>query len=397
MKKVLMVFVICALVLAGAYYLKSNNYSISQFTGSIQKMLSEPSFVYSNDFKVNKLQMKVADYYFNKLTDDQKKIYSSLAEGISKFEKKIKIKDYEVKDNDTTFNDVSVVMEAFFSDHPEVFYLSFEYKLSTIKTIFSTVLEVEVGYSENSTDKINEEIETLYTSVQSFTKDINSSNDFDKEVSLHDTLGKMVMYYKYSKIEDIPDIAHSSYGAMINKTAVCDGLTKAMQLLLDNVGVESILVSGTTDGQPHAWNMVKLDNVWYHMDLTSDKLIKNEDGSSPNVIHSYFNITESQIVKTHTIDRKFEIPKAEDTKYNYYIITQNYIYGVNNFDMKLEEIVENQKNSPILEFASDNFTNIPDRMSKILYDINFNGYGNAVGTVSINYYNVLNTYIVVKK
>ncbi len=72
--------------------------------------------------------------------------------------------------------------------------------------------------------------------------------------------------------------AHDAYGALVdpNHYAVCDGYSKAFQLLCMKEGIECIVVLGT--GMPisdipvvvnHAWNYVKMDDgQWYAMDVT---------------------------------------------------------------------------------------------------------------------------------
>ena len=37
--------------------------------------------------------------------------------------------------------------------------------------------------------------------------------------------------------------------------------------MCSRIGLEAMAVSGTRDGQAHHWNLVKIDGVWYHLDL----------------------------------------------------------------------------------------------------------------------------------
>mgnify|MGYP006954259698 FL=1 len=45
-------------------------------------------------------------------------------------------------------------------------------------------------------------------------------------------------------------MAHSAYGALVNKSAVCEGYAKAYKLLLDEMGIENDSVFNDV----HAWN-----------------------------------------------------------------------------------------------------------------------------------------------
>ena len=65
------------------------------------------------------------------------------------------------------------------------------------------------------------------------------------------------------------------YGALVNKEAVCEGYAKAFKYLMDQIGVESIVVIGVAqdsngDTQNHAWNYINFNNVWYAIDVTWD-------------------------------------------------------------------------------------------------------------------------------
>ncbi len=52
---------------------------------------------------------------------------------------------------------------------------------------------------------------------------------------------------------------------------VCQCYALLMNALLQRVGVESRYLSGTlSSGGSHAWNLVKIDGAWYHIDATWD-------------------------------------------------------------------------------------------------------------------------------
>ncbi len=61
------------------------------------------------------------------------------------------------------------------------------------------------------------------------------------------------------------------YGALINHRGVCLGYAGAFKLLAQEMGLESIVVTGTLNGnQNHAWNKVKIDGKWCVVDVTSN-------------------------------------------------------------------------------------------------------------------------------
>lgn len=62
------------------------------------------------------------------------------------------------------------------------------------------------------------------------------------------------------------DNVYTSYGVFVDGNAVCQGYALAFKVLLDRAGVPCCYV--TSDTMHHAWNMVQLDENWYHVDVT---------------------------------------------------------------------------------------------------------------------------------
>jgi hypothetical protein len=85
----------------------------------------------------------------------------------------------------------------------------------------------------------------------------------------------------------------TSYGALVGGKAVCEGYSRAMQLLAGCAGILCTLVRGSGDGVGHMWNAVRIGSAWYHLDVTwSDNAI---------LIYNYYNVSDSVIRQTHGI------------------------------------------------------------------------------------------------
>ena len=83
--------------------------------------------------------------------------------------------------------------------------------------------------------------------------------DYEKALWFHDWLIHNAYY----------DLTYSYYSAdsiLLRGTGVCDGYSKAYQLLLRAVGISTERCTGGD----HAWNYVKFDGEWYHIDPTWD-------------------------------------------------------------------------------------------------------------------------------
>jgi len=62
----------------------------------------------------------------------------------------------------------------------------------------------------------------------------------------------------------------SAYEGLTEGTMVCQGYALLTNQLLWDAGVPSRIVTGTSRGENHAWNIVLLDDKWYNLDTTWD-------------------------------------------------------------------------------------------------------------------------------
>lgn len=81
-----------------------------------------------------------------------------------------------------------------------------------------------------------------------------------------------------------PD-TENPYAVFTIHQAICMGYTTTFQLFMDMLGVESVIVRGSALDEEHAWNMVKLDGEWYHVDCTWDDFVPDENGRP--AFHTY--------------------------------------------------------------------------------------------------------------
>lgn len=143
---------------------------------------------------------------------------------------------------------------------------------------------------------------------------------FDKEKLLHDYIINNASFdIKNYNSGNLPEDDFTAYGCLVNGVAVCEGYSRAMKLLSDLSGIESMVITGDTYNgeiwEGHAWNLVKLDGDWYHLDVTFDDPVM---GSGENILtYNYFNLTDSEIGKI-SIWEKSDYPVCNSVKYGYY-------------------------------------------------------------------------------
>ena len=98
--------------------------------------------------------------------------------------------------------------------------------------------------------------------------------------------------YDKEMTEHYIEEASNLEGAMLHGSAICAGYSETLRNLLAEVGIEAKVISGGQEhrGDPgngsHAWNQVKLDDVWYHCDITNDADYILEGLAAPHFLKS---------------------------------------------------------------------------------------------------------------
>ena len=170
------------------------------------------------------------------------------------------------------------------------------------------------GYTISSTGQ------QVFIKTKSIIKNLgikNMKSDYEKEKAIHDYIVANTCYTDKNRITDSPtDPIYGVEGVLLNQNAVCQGYAETMKMFMDILGIECKIVTGTgKSGESHAWNLIKLDNEWYHVDATWNDPIPDQSG---HVSYSYFNLTDEMIKDDHIIDATKVYPKANGTRYFYY-------------------------------------------------------------------------------
>lgn len=179
------------------------------------------------------------------------------------------------------------------------FYIEKCSKTQTIRSIYE--LEVlNIGIRPIIEDT---KAQVLYERAKNILRDYvgDYMTDFEKVNAIYDYLATYVTYdYKLLEMDDEqsfePGVVASdyqsftAYAALVEGIAVCDGISSAFKLLCTMEGIESIEVIGAAANGGHAWNKVKLGNVWYGVDTTWSRTTLTDVGEF--VSHRYFMINE---------------------------------------------------------------------------------------------------------
>lgn len=350
----------------------------------IEEMQNEYE-VYNSEFVINELGIKMNTYYYDTLNEEQKKIYTCIANSVKKYDNEFAIRDYIAGDKDTFASEVSIAIEAFINDHPEVFYLQSQYSSYVVSSFNGNIGYVKLNYTEENPEAVNEKIGLMKEKIAQYVNEVEGLSQYEKEVKIHDKLAYSVTY---SDLEELPRKYHTAEGTLIEDIGVCDGFTKALQLIYDEAGIESIIVLGTLDGNPHAWNLVKIEEEWYNVDITSSRSIFSETGI---INHAYFNLTHQKMKRIATFDNEDIIPKTNSTKYDFYEYNNFVVNAEQDITQQLRNVHSNFTDKEYMEFyfigdVADNISNMLVALRRI--DTSF-----LEGT-KMYYYNIENAIII---
>ena len=286
------------------------------------------------------------------------KLYLELERGLLEGEERINLKNISFfKDPKEIFN----ILEEISNENPEVmYYKAAEYQFGNL-TLYYSKTKGEIKKHQDEIRIRRKEFITNYISEE--------MSDYEKILTIHDYIINNSKYDERLFMEGIvsPE-SYSSYGILILGRGVCEGYAKSMKYLLDGVGIESMIVIGESKGENHAWNLVKIDDEYYHIDSTWDDPVTN-DGS--NVLrYNFFNLNDEEISKTH-IWNKEDYPSANGEKFNYFTYN-NLIFNEEDIRNEIKNSLFNRKSHLLVKI--ENFNSKEIMLNKIIENIVYENY-----------------------
>lgn len=283
-----------------------------------------------DEFIINMDKNSISEDILSSSNDD---IYEAIERGLLEVKDKINLKGYTGSDS---ADNVFEIVEEVVKNNPEIMYYEGG-KYSNCILIPSYIKpKEEIIAHQDIVRKIKLEITDKIIKPE--------MSDYEKEKAIHDFIINNTIYdvRYFDKDKQTPPEFHTVYGVLVEGVAVCEGYAKTMKYLLDEAGVESIIISGIAKDENHAWNLVKLDNDYYHIDSTWDDPVM-EDGS--NIIkYDYFNVNDEEIGVTHKWDRE-KYPLSKGIEYNYYYYNDLVVKDKEEFYEKLKYAILNKVNT----------------------------------------------------
>lgn len=139
------------------------------------------------------------------------------------------------------------------------------YGYSGCRLSYSTggYIQYTMSYHSNAEQeaKLTEAVAVAMTKLQ-----LNGLSEAKKIIKIHDYICNNVDYAYNSTEEQI----YTAYGALCTGKAVCQGYAVLFYRLCKEAGLSVRIISGTGNGGPHAWNIVRIGSKYYNVDCTWD-------------------------------------------------------------------------------------------------------------------------------
>lgn len=214
--------------------------------------------------------------YYAMLEEDMKllykQIYANASDLTASFSPVVKV----------DVNTLKTVFEAVCNDHPELFWMDTGYSCKYTKNGGCVEITLKFNSTADRLDAAKEEWNTQTEMILQGARELGSIEE--KEEYVHNVLTRLVEYNAGA------DMNQSAYSALVRGQSVCAGYARAFQYCMQQLGIPCYYCTGYS-GENHAWNIVKLGDVYRNVDVTWD----DTDPSTKD----YFNRTDAEFASTH--------------------------------------------------------------------------------------------------
>lgn len=254
-------------------------------------------------------------YAYNTLTDDEKKLYDLIVDGMENLRYKI------CEEDEYTLEEWAKVYGMVYMQEPRFFYMNSKVKVGKLFCL------------TKDADAINEMQKSIDAVADKLVAEANGkSSTFEKLKVFHDYLALNSTFELKGGTSSYNATIYNAFGSGEAQGNIqCAGYAKAIQYLCDKAGITCMVVTGeTAEGQSHAWNVVDIDGKWYNLDVTWDDPILSTPNYN-NVRYNYFLVPDEgmhNITHMHVGQKKlssgdyityFTPPACTDSDQNYFV------------------------------------------------------------------------------
>lgn len=268
----------------------------------------------ASDIALEETLEPVADIYYAyfQLDTVSKKLYHEILSALTNLEESITISTL----------DKSLIDKVFYSvmnDHPELFYVegyqyteySINQKITSIT--FQGTYSMTAAEAAATREQIDKQLADCFREVPL------NEDEYNTVKYLYDYLIHNTEYDKNAANNQ------NICSVFLQGRSVCQGYAKALQYMLQNVGMQALVVTGFTNGERHAWNLVRVNGAYYYIDPTWGDASYSYSGDlsegsyTPPINYDYFLVTTDELTRTHSIEMVVPLPDCVSVDDNYFV------------------------------------------------------------------------------
>ncbi|MCG7377923.1 hypothetical protein MH215_13035 [Paenibacillus sp. ACRSA] len=276
-----------------------------------------------------------------------------LAKNMIAAQDKISLKAFPEAQNFTTLSDV--VLKVMYQNPLILGVEGFEYNYGT--------LTLSIYYEESAADIQRKQSEIITKAKEVVASIIKQGmSDDEKRKAIYDYLNDNATYdnaalenaeqNNFKQVDAQFNDSFTTYGILVKGVGVCASYASVYKLLSDLSDLESIVVTGTSSGVPHAWNKVKIGDEWLHVDATNNL---TNSGIPYFLYNANDETAQSQKTiadKDYWLDSELDLFKGESDANDYYVQNNLEVASISEYKTKAETELKKGETSVILRFAS---------------------------------------------
>lgn len=195
----------------------------------------------------------------------------------------------------------------------------------TYRIVYSPSRKIITGIrfyydSTLSSDAYQRRVKETNAAIEALVAKTKGMNDFEKALYVHDYI---ILNCEYDldllnliKAEgtldgEVYSERYTEYSVLVNGTGICGSYALAYRAVMNACGVECLYLS--SKAMFHAWNMIKLDGKWYHVDCCWDDPTPDRYGEAWRI---YFLRTDDEIMELNHYSWTPNEYKATSSKYS---------------------------------------------------------------------------------
>lgn len=255
---------------------------------------------YELEYNINKLDNYKVNFYYDRLSDKEKKGYERIHTAILNCKETVALSDIQLS-VDETRNVVRAVPRGL----TKYVYVNWYDNWYSWHFENNKCAEIYINYGIKNVSEIKKAQKKLEEKAAKIIAEAErKSSAYDKIKYIHDWIVNNSDYVSAFKESE----AKYADGPIVKGIGNCNGYARAFWYLTSSLGFDCIYVEGTVYGDEwHSWNRIKLDGVWYSVDVCFDDYSVYGDKT---IYYTNFLKGDKTFGQTHTPDERYIYPSA---------------------------------------------------------------------------------------